>query len=160
MKLPVAAAAAAALFIWTTGGMLPARLASHFSVSGAADGFMSRPAYLTLMIAVVVIAPLACALAGQWLHRLPDHAINLPNKDYWLAPERRAESIAALSRQLQWTSIGLSVFLCLVHWQIVRGNMVEPPRLDLTVFLSLLAVFLAGLVWSLVALYRRFRRPG
>jgi uncharacterized membrane protein len=148
--------AIAAAFIIVTGGNLPPTVASHFGASGAADGFMPRTGYLAVMLAVTVALPLLLAL----LHGLviPVHLINVPNREYWLAPERRAETFAYLHAQTLRLARLLVVFLCYVHLLIVRAHTALPPRLSSPLLIAGLFVFFAALVVGLVMLVVHFRR--
>ncbi len=148
----------AALFIVATGMQLPPLVASHFDLAGHANAFMARGKYLTLMVLLAAGLPLLMAASARWLTRLPDALINLPNKDYWLAPERRSRSLAALSTHLERLCWALALFLCYLHWLIVRAQGGPKPHLAQGPFVGGLLLFLGFVVLWLVLLYRRFRR--
>jgi hypothetical protein len=147
------------LFVWLTSDRLPSLVASHFAVGGVANGFMQRSTYVVFMIAVTVLVPSLIALSGRLVHVLPIDLINLPNRDHWLAPERRAATLASLSARPVAFAALLAAFLCFVHWRVVRANLLQPPRLDETPFIAGLVLFaIATAVW-LALLFLRFRRP-
>ena len=106
-----------------------------------------------------MLVPALIALTGRMIEALPVARINLPDRDHWLAPERRAETLAALSARSIGFAALLTVFLCFVHWLVVRANRLQPPRLDESSFIVGLMLFaLAAAVW-LALLVMRFRRP-
>lgn len=147
----------AALFVVATGQSLPGVVASHFDAAGDANGFMARSTYVPFMFVIVVLVPLALAIIPQQMFRNPRVRINLPNRDYWLAPERRAETVEFLSRQAVRFSTILLAFLCYVHWLVIQANKSVPPKLSSQWLVAGLVVFLvATLVW-VVALVGRFR---
>ncbi len=148
--------AAAALFVWISGHTLPEVVASHFDASGAANGFMSRGVYLGFMLALVVALPLVVALSGRLASVLPPRLVNLPNKAYWLAPERRAATLKALSQRTGWLAVLLLAFLCFVHWLVVQANASVTKELPQAPFIVGLALLLAGTLGWAVALHRRF----
>jgi uncharacterized membrane protein len=152
-------ASAAAAFVWVTGRSLPAFSAVHFGASGVANGYMQRASYLQIMLLFVVLLPLAMNLVMSRSLRGAQARINLPDRDYWLAPERREATIASLLRRMQVFGALLIVFLCHVHWLVVQANRAAPPVLDSTRFVGGLAVFTVATVIWLVALRRSFRRP-
>src|SRR5512142_224784 len=118
--------ACAVAFVWRTSNGLPALVASHFGASGMANGFMPHDFYVRFMIAFVIGLPtLMVFLTGHVLGSSKAR-INLPNRDYWLAPERRAETIAFLRAGLIWFGVLLVTFLCYVHWLVVVANRVQP----------------------------------
>ena len=148
----------ATLFIVATGMQLPRLVASHFDLTGHANAFMTRGQYLTLMVLLAAGLPLALGAGTRWLAALPDALINLPNKAYWLAPERRSQSLSALTTHVERFSGALTLFLCYLHWLIVRGQGHPTPHLAQGPFLAGLLAFLGFVAVWLVLLYRRFRR--
>ena len=151
--------ACAGLFVWLSGLSMPLFVASHFGISGAADAFMPRVSYMRFMLGIVVLLPLALVYLPNLALRLPGARINLPHRDYWLAAERRAETIEYLQRHSVRFGCTLLAFLCYVHWLVVRANAATPPGLAAAWFVGGLVAFLAVmLVWT-IALFMRFRLP-
>src|SRR5688500_1481613 len=70
-----------------TYARLPERMASHFDASGVADGWMTRDAYVWFMVGVVTFVSLTMNAAFGSVRFLPNAVINIPRRDYWLAPE-------------------------------------------------------------------------
>ena len=150
--------AAAGCFVWLTSAELPPVVASHFGPGGAANAFMGRRTYTALMLATVVAVPAFVGFSGQLVRRLPVQWINLPNRQYWLAPERRADTSRSLSCLTAPLALALAGFLCLVHWLVVQANAVKPPRLQEGVLWVALAVLGTVLAIWLVVFLRRFGR--
>ena len=147
----------AALFVWFSSRGLPNVVASHFGASGQANGFMPREVYVWFMLAIVVLVPLVLAVLPMRMFSNSKARINLPNRDYWMAPERRAETIEILSRQAVRFSTMLMAFLCYVHWLVIQANQTVPPTLSSQWFVSGLVVFLVGTLFWVVTLIGRFR---
>jgi uncharacterized membrane protein len=149
--------AAVAAFVWGTSEALPALVASHFDASGSANGFMPRATYRRLMLALLVFVPLLVAFLPTALIGKGGRHVSLPNKDYWLAPERREETIGFIRTHGQVFAAAIAVFMGYVHWLVVLANRAHPPVLSTPAMLGGLAVFLvATMAWALV-LVRRFR---
>jgi len=149
--------AAAALFIVASGQSLPQSVASHFAASGFADGYSSRGAYLALMIVAAAGLP-AAVIALQTVLGRKAPRLGVPHGEYWLAPERRDATLAFLDAQALRFAALIAAFLCFVHWLVVKGNAVQPPRMDGVLISSALIVFLLATAAWLVAFYVRFRR--
>jgi hypothetical protein len=147
---------AAGVFVWLTSGALPSVVASHFGPGGRADGFMAKGSYTTLMLALVVAVPALVASTALLVRVLPPKLVNLPNKQYWLSPERRAASLEALESLSLRFAIALAVFLCFVHWLVVRANSVQPSSLQEAWLFVGLAVFGAATLAWVYSLFRRF----
>ena len=158
MRITLPTAIAAGLFVWLTGSNMPTEVASHFNASGQADSFLSRDNYLTLMILVICLSTLVVGGIGRLLISLPEDSINLPDKAYWLSPERKNYSLNYISNWLQFFSAGMAAFLCFVHWIVVQANSTEPKQLDSSVFYFGLVFMLLGLIGSIYALVRRFTK--
>jgi uncharacterized membrane protein len=148
----------AAGFVWLTSGDLPPVVASHFGSGGAANGFMGKGTYTAFMLAVVVAVPALIGFSGQLVRVLPLQLVNLPNKQYWLAPQRKAATLESLSSLSVPFALALVVFLCFVHWLVVQANAVQPARLPEGSLFVGLAVFGVATVLWLVVLFRRFGR--
>jgi hypothetical protein len=155
--MSLALIAGAALFVWVTSQALPAVVASRFSASGAADGFMPSGIYVSLMLGLVVVVPALLVFLPNVVFRNPGVRINVPHREYWLAPERHAGTIDYLCRHSARMGVWLLVFLSYVHWLVVRANAVSPPNLSSSWFIAgLLAFTVFAVAWSW-ALFVRFR---
>jgi len=148
----------AGAFVWLTSGGLPPMVASKFGPDGVAHALMSKGAYTALMLALVVGVPGLVAATTLLVRVLPPQLVNLPHKRYWLAPERRAATLAALASMSLRLAISLAVFMGFMHWLVVRAHAVQPPRLQESWFFAGLAVFGTVTLALILLLYRRFGR--
>jgi len=151
--------ASSAIFFFASSPKLPQIVASHFVTGGAANGFMARSAYIPFMGIMTLGLPLLIGVLLGLGRHLPSSFINLPNRSYWLAPERIEATREYLGRQGGVFATLLVVFMCFVHWQVVQANLVQPPRLPERSFVFGLVLFLlATVAWS-GAFIAHFRRP-
>jgi uncharacterized membrane protein len=148
----------ATAFIYFTSDSLPPVVASHFAAGGAANGFMPHPAYVRFMLVVVIALPLFIALMVGLTGALPARFINLPNRDYWLAPERQAETLDYLRRHGSHFGILLAVFFCFVHWLVIRANALQPAHFPEALFFGGMAAFVVALIIWLGSFVGHFRR--
>lgn len=150
---------AAATFVWTTGHSLPALVASHFDGSGVATAYMPRDLYVHMMMLFVVGVP-ALLVLGAYLVAIPGMRINVPNAAYWLTSDRRAGTVDAIWSRMLAFAIILCVFLCYVHWLVVKANAANPVELSgPAIYGGLVAFLFFAIAWS-IALHRRFALPG
>jgi uncharacterized membrane protein len=150
--------ACAAAFTWLVNHGLPDPVASHFDPAGDPDGFMPRAEYIGIMMAVTVLAPLFIATLSSLALSRAGTRINLPDRDHWLAPERRAETVGFLRHQSSQFAALLVLFMCYAQWLAARANATTPPTLDSGLFFLGLGVFIACVALLIVRLVRRFRR--
>lgn len=140
-----------AVFVWLTSLSLPEIVASHFASSGQADGFMPRIIYVRFMVAMVVLAPFLLAYLPSLTLNSPGARINLPNREYWLSPERREETVNKLCRSMKGAALFMAVFLSYVHWLVVKANAISPPLLStpsiITAIVMLIIFMLCGAWW-------------
>lgn len=145
-------AIARVLEVW---GELPRTMASHFGPSGKADGFMAREGFFVFMGVIWLLAALLPSLLVRFL---PTTIINMPNRDYWLKPERREQTLRQLSDWLAWFSAGTSAFVLFALELTLQANLAQ-RELDNVSFLVGLALYFAFTGWMLVRLNRQFRLP-
>lgn len=150
--------ALAAGYVWASSRDLPDAVASHFAGSGLANGYMSHDGYLAFMLALLVGLAVVIVFLPDWLITAPGARINVPNRDYWLAPERRAATVAMLRGVMLRTGFLLTGILVYVHWLVVAANSLTPPRLDNTWFLAGLVIFVLATLGSVIGLMLRFAR--
>jgi uncharacterized membrane protein len=149
--------ACAAVFICLSGRDLPRLVAAHFDAAGHATGYLRRGPYVAILLLIAVVVPVLVVIIPCRALAHPDVRVNLPNRDYWLAPERRAATVRFLSRQMALFAWLLVIFLCYAQWLVVRANALSPPTLDSRAFLTGLVLFLACIVLCIGRLVRRFR---
>lgn len=138
---------------------LPERVAIHFGVGGRADGWADRQ-QATLFFELLTIVPIVFFFLAMLMRALPAGSFNLPHRDYWLAPERRAETVATISGQLMWMGCLMVLFLAGIYWLTIEANRLTPPHLPMQSFLALLISFLAATgVWMVLFLRRFFKPP-
>jgi uncharacterized membrane protein len=155
----VALTAAYALFVAGGAAQLPERVAVHFGINGQADGWADRH-QATMFFELLTVVPAIFVVLALAMGIMPAGAFNLPHRDYWLAPERRAQTVALISRQLIWMGCLMVLFLTGVFWLTIQANRLASPQLPMAGFLALLAAFLtATAVWTILFLRRFFKPP-
>jgi len=137
---------------------LPVRVASHFDAAGQANAFLPKDAFFAVHLVVLGLMSLVFLVVPALIVRLPPTLINLPNKEYWLAPERRVRTAEKLQSFLVGFGNVMVLFLLLVFGEAMRANLLPRPHLSnrIWVMLVLLGVWVIG--WT-VRLVRAFRLP-
>jgi serine/threonine-protein kinase len=158
LALFAAAMAATAAFVVATTPALPPTVATHFGGGGLADGWMTRDGYRLFILFFVVVLPLGMVAALGWLPRARPGWINIPNRDYWLAPERRDATADYLLGHACWLGVLMVALIAGIHYALLAANAQTPPRLSTPLFVALLLGFFLGLGLWIAALYRRLRR--
>lgn len=137
-------------------GRLPAVVPSHFGASGAPNAWMPRAGFVGLYAFVVLFLAIALTLSIRRAKALPNSSLNLPHKDYWLAPERRQATLSAIEAQMFVFGAATFVLLFDVFGQAFRVGLGLAAKLDHPgLSLGLYTAFIV--VWMTVFV-RRFRR--
>jgi fructose-specific phosphotransferase system IIC component len=157
MTLFVLVLIAVGSFVVATTGHLTDPVATHFDRDFLANGWMTRDGYLRFTLAFATLVPVFVALAVGGLPRVAPRSVNLPNRDYWLAPERRATTLDGIAARACVLGALLAVFIAGVHALILQANATVPPQLPAAPFWTLLGVLLVVFAIWVGAFWRRYR---
>ncbi len=139
---------------------MPAVMATHFGGQGRPNGWMTVGGAIKFELAIVGLMLFAFVGLPKLLRRLDPRLINIPNKDYWLAPERRESSLDALENRMNGFGVVVLLFIGAIHQLVFAANRNPPPVLDNPLTLAAGLSFLAAMATWIVMLLRRFRAPG
>jgi len=146
-------------YVLSSSGDLPANVASHFDIAGRPNGWMSRGSCVgfTLGLGILMPAFIVGMMAGAG--RIPVSFINLPHRDYWLAPVRRQAALAILLRYSLWFACMNVLFVTGLQWLIVQANLPnQPPHLNGIGISLVTGGFLAGTAIWVALLLRHFSK--
>ena len=146
-------------FIAGTLGQLPPRVASHFGAAGQTNAWMSRDGYALFILGFGTLFPMFIVASLAWLPHVMSRGVKLPNRDYWLAPNPRGETLAALEAFGGWLGCLLVLFIAALHYTILEANTSVPPQLPATLLWTVLGGFIAATVAWQALFYLRFRTP-
>jgi hypothetical protein len=148
----------AAVFINQTVFSLPPQVAVRFDPDGHATSFMAAAAYRRFVLVFAVLVPIAVVAALRSAYSKAS-TLKLPNREYWLAPQRIASTRAFLIAHGIWFGTLLVTLMAFTHGLILDANRHQPPALSNTaMLLGLLALLGCMLVWIGILMVA-FRRP-
>lgn len=137
---------------------LPAWMAVHFDVAGRPDGWGAKGPFLLTAASVPAVLLLLYGALRVFLRRVPDSLVNLPDKAYWLAPERRAQTLERFGVQAAYL-VGLAMLLMDAQlYLVLEAACGEPPVLSSGAVWGTIVLFIAASVGWLVLSMRGFRR--
>lgn len=140
-------------------GISPQQMAAHFNAQGDPDRFVTKPEFFwfqiqTLFIVVLVSLPLQVLLLV-----VPPNLINMPNREYWLAPERKEETLGRLS-DFGSLMFGVILLAILAAFEIsVYANLQTPVHFNAGLMGAVMAVSMGVIVLMLIRLILSFRLP-
>jgi len=146
-------------YVNLSASQLPDRVASHFGFSGQADDWMSRSEWTLVMSIAGAAVPALFVLIAMVLPFTPARFVNIRDRDYWLAAERRRETFAYMSDTVLWIGCAMVAFFAWMQYLTIEANKVSPAQLPM----GLLSAGAIGLIVVSIALVirvmRRFARP-
>jgi hypothetical protein len=142
-------------------GVLPDPVASHFGAGGVADNWQSRTGFVVTFGATVAFCAVTFLGIGLWLPRMPTSLVNLPNREHWLAPERRDETLAHITAQLLYLGAATNLFLlAMAHLTVQANREVEGTPTLSDAFWVIFGAYMLGVgVWTVRLLVRYSRDP-
>ena len=139
--------------------LLPDRIAVHFNAAVTANGWGSKTGFFQMFGVVIVLIAILFGGFGLLIRLIPDALINLPNKDYWLAPERREETRDRIAGQLLIMGTMTMLLLDGVLFVSLKANLAPTPALPSEwMWGMLIAYALGNIIWT-VKMLLSFCRP-
>lgn len=147
-------------YVWQTAAQLPERVATHFGANGAANGWMTRDGHVRFTVLMGIGSSAFVVAVFAFIRWIGDVGLNIPHKDYWLAPERRESTYEFIQRQGILFACLMLGFIAAVHRSILIANQRSPASLALREVGWIGGVFLvAVLLWVAMFVARFFRKP-
>lgn len=137
---------------------LPATIASHFDASGQANGFASKITFFVFEAILLAILLTMFLSLPKLISKLPDSSINLPNKDYWLSPERRGQTFASFGHFFGWLSAAVVAPFIAINQIVLTANVMKKDPNPLSFGICLGVFFALDAVLVFVYLRRFFGR--
>jgi uncharacterized membrane protein len=154
LAIVVLGSVAQALY-WT---QLPDRVAIHFDAQGQPNQWASKPIATVLSLGLQVGLPLMFTAIALVMPRLPDWIINIPHREYWLAAERRGQSLAWVTKMMLWFAATNAIFIAAINHVTFLANRSGTPLLAKW-FWSVLGIYLLVTAVGVFNSYYRFKMP-
>jgi uncharacterized membrane protein len=139
--------------------LLPERVASHFDIQGQPNGWSSKTLFAGLYAVLVLVMSFIFLLLPRLVVKLPAFMVNIPNRTYWLAPERKAATADKLAGYMIWMGCGILLFVFSIFQLVIQANLTpEAARLGDGVWV-LFGLFITCVVVWCIALLIGFRKP-
>lgn len=141
------------------GSRLPDPVVSKFNAAGQPSDWMSRGGFLAFNLVMLIgMGALFLALPSL-ISRVPNEWINMPNKDYRLAPERRAATLEQMARWMEWMGAATLAFLLGITQLTIDANLREPVQLGPGVAALTIAYLVLLVIWAILFLRWSYQKP-
>jgi len=138
--------------------LLPPTVASHFDGAGRPNRFQSCEFFFGMMWSVILLLLFGFLGVPRLLAHINPRLLNIPNREYWLTPERIGDAMTILQAEMSWFGVFVIGFLLFTMQLALQANMDRAP-LDSRLMFSGLGVFAAFTIFWIVRLYRKMAIP-
>lgn len=152
----------------TTGGAILANLivsqqvvASHFNFTGRPDGWMTRSQFLSWAVLVEIGFPLFFIAVGFGIRFLPVNRFtfkNIPNREHWLAPERREEMFNCIFRNYLWMACFAALHMLAIQFLMIYANHQTPQHFPTWAAFAVGGCFIAAFSFRVRQMIRYFKQ--
>ncbi|MFN7114188.1 MAG: hypothetical protein ACK4PK_07480 [Alphaproteobacteria bacterium] len=138
---------------------LSGRMAVRFDLDGRPIGWMSKDGFTVYYLCLLAFVVGSFVAVGLLAGRIPPRLLGIPHRDYWLAPERRAESLRYLKEFHLWTGAFAGLFIVGMMEMVFKINLDDIPRLDNRLFYSATGAFCFTVLVAVLIICWRFKKP-
>ncbi len=137
---------------------LPDEAAVHFNVYGEVDSYAGKDVLLVVNLMVVISIGIVFFLIGKFIHKIPTKWLNLPNKDYWLRPERKEYSLNKTKDISYIFGAATILYLDVLFYEIYKANQMPEPKLGSLSYISLI-IYILFSTFIIIKYYKDFKIP-
>lgn len=139
--------------------ILPDEVAVRFGAEGEVESSMHKLHLVGMHLAILLVGA-GYFLAGALLiHKLPaKYFAVLPNKDYWLAPERRAQTLSILTGKLLRLGVATIALFDATFQLIYMVNAGSSPALMDNISPFMTTIYLTLVFIGVIRFKRTFNR--
>ncbi len=128
---------------------LPETVAVHYNFSGAPDYWLTKNSFAIAELFILLLIVSLFTIVSLILEKSPESLINLPNKQFWLATERRRETFEYIAQSFDWLALILTALMIALNQLIFRANILA-QNISFAELASVLAILLTTIiVWLL-----------
>jgi len=138
--------------------LLPETMAMHFDGAGKPNGWGSKNFNFGIYYGITLLLYWSLVLLPGFFMNRADGLMNVRYKEYWLAPERKEQSISFLKSQLFGFWAVTTLFIILVMQFVFMANLASEPRLSSS-FMALFVVFMIYSIYWTLYIVRYFGPP-
>ena len=137
----------------------PAQMAAHFDILGNPDRFVPKAEFFWYQIQTMLVVVIVSLLPQILFLVLPVSLINMPNREYWLAPERRE---GVMDRMSSFAAMMFGIILLTIQagFEIsAYANLRTPILFNARLMLMVMAASFIAIGVLLFQLITSFRLP-
>jgi hypothetical protein len=138
---------------------LPQRVHAHFPSWVHLGGEGPRWVFVAISGSIPVLIAIVILISIRLVKRESEKFLQIPNRDYWLSPERREQTLDAIVSRIYLLGAIKFVADAIFIYAAVRANLAGTSELNPTLLLCLGAGFIAAKIALATQLLWRLRFP-
>lgn len=136
---------------------MPTKMATSFGTNGTPHAWMTPRQSLWFEIGLVALMWASFFWLPRLIRRFPN-SVNIPNRAYWLAPERRDATMLDIESRMNSLGVLVLVFIGVLMDAMFRANLATPVHLSAASLTVLIVGWAGGMLLWLAGFARRYRR--
>ena len=138
--------------------VLPDNVAINFGSEGQPNSWTSKEWNMGITLSIYLLNSFLFLSVPSMMRKLPFKFISFPKKEYWLADERKKESLPLITSWLDFFGFITNVFILLIAHLVYEANLSESVRLNDSLFFTGIIIYcLVMLIW-IVLLFKKFNK--
>jgi RNA polymerase sigma factor (sigma-70 family) len=134
-------------------------VATHFNFAGNPDYWMTQSSSTLVWLLTGCGFPLFFIAIGYFMRFLIGRrALNIPNREYWLAPERVDETSGYVFHLYLWLAFLGAIFMLMLMLLQIQANHQRPPHLSTPLALAVGGCFITATAVLIGKMFRHFSR--
>lgn len=156
--LQIVSAAAGILLTVALAFFSPDLVAIHFNAAGVPDGWASKWMNALFFSGLFLFLNLVYGGLPALIRKIPVSLINVPNREYWFAPERKESAFKIVALFLAELAVFTNLFLAGIQIILFYANKTGRAASPLA-FYGLMGAMFVFIVFWIIHLIRAFRLP-
>jgi len=136
---------------------LPETVASHFDGNGRPNGWSSKQTFFLTYYGLLLLMLGTLGGLPLLLRYVPVSLINVPHRKYWLAPERKEQSLSILRSKMGELGVVTLLFLISTLQLVINANLHPSKYFSSSTMWILLGGYMIYLVGWILTFMRKFR---
>ncbi|MBL8811456.1 MAG: DUF1648 domain-containing protein [Planctomycetaceae bacterium] len=137
---------------------LPDVVATHFGADGKPNDWMTRLNATLVVGGIQVLVPVFLVAVSWLAMRLPESMLNIPNREYWLQPDKKEATLTHMRLMLSWIAVATISFMAAMSHIVYLANK-SSQSLNMVLFGSALGIYLTVVFTIAIVSVQRFRLP-
>ena len=127
--------------------LLPDMVVSHWGPGGQPDGWLGKESFFWAMAISELIVTGCFVAIALILPNMSKRWITIPNKNYWLAPERQSNTIRYVQIHTLWSAVIIEAAMVLLWQSTINANVKPELQWPANFWWTLIIAIIIFVLW-------------